>query len=96
MFKTNRYFDDQVVSIAFQTSTLPATVGVMAKGEYRFGTEAREIMTVVSGALSVLLPGNSDWQTFTQGDSFEVPANSHFELKVQEDSAYLCLYDKDA
>jgi uncharacterized protein YaiE (UPF0345 family) len=96
MFKTNRYFDDQVVSIAFQTATLPATVGVMAKGEYRFGTEAREIMTVVSGALTVLLPGAADWQTFAQGDTFEVPANSHFDLKVAEDSAYLCLYDKTA
>jgi uncharacterized protein YaiE (UPF0345 family) len=96
MFKTNHYFDDRVVSIAFQTSTLPATVGVMAKGEYRFGTQTKEILTVVSGALTVLLPGSDDWETFTRGDSFEVPANRHFDLKVEEDSAYLCLYDKNA
>lgn len=96
MFKTNSYFDDQVVSIAFQSASLPATVGVMAKGDYRFGTEAKEIMTVVSGSMKVLLPGQSEWQSVAQGDSFEVPANSHFELKVPEDSAYLCLYDKDA
>lgn len=94
MFKTNHYFDDKVVSIAFQTATLPATVGVMAKGEYRFGTDAREIMSVVSGALTVRLPGTDHWQTFRKGETFEVPAKSHFELKVEEDSAYLCLYDK--
>lgn len=94
MFKTNHYFDDHVVSIAFQTATLPATVGVMAKGEYRFGTQAKEIMTVVSGALTVLLPGTDKWQTFHQGETFEIPANSHFDLKVEDDSAYLCLYDK--
>lgn len=28
MLKTNQYFDGDVVSIAFQTETLPATVGV--------------------------------------------------------------------
>jgi uncharacterized protein YaiE (UPF0345 family) len=30
MLPINPYFDGQVASIAFQTETLPATVGVMA------------------------------------------------------------------
>lgn len=92
MFKTNQYFDGKVMSIAFQTETLPATVGVMAPGEYEFGTAERETMTVVSGALTVRLPGQDDWITFAQGDSFQVQAKEKFQLKVAVDTAYLCLY----
>jgi uncharacterized protein YaiE (UPF0345 family) len=92
MFKTNQYFDGKVMSIAFQTETLPATVGVMAPGEYEFGTAERETMTVVSGALTVKLPGHDDWITFAQGDSFQVQANEKFQLKVAVGTAYLCLY----
>ena len=92
MFNVNEYFEGKVKSIAFQTATLPATVGVMAPGEYEFGTSQHETMSVVSGALTVLLPEQSDWQTFAAGDSFEVPANSKFQLKVAVDTAYLCTY----
>jgi uncharacterized protein YaiE (UPF0345 family) len=92
MFKTNQYFDGSVVSIAFQTETLPATVGVMAPGEYEFGTSQHETMTVVSGALVVLLPGATEWQTFEAGQVFEIEANQTFNLKVTVDTAYLCTY----
>jgi purine/pyrimidine-nucleoside phosphorylase len=92
MFKTNRYFDGKVMSIAFQTETLPATVGVMAPGEYEFGTAERETMTVVSGTLTVKLPGSGSWTTHRQGDSFRVPANTKFQLRVEGDTAYLCTY----
>ena len=94
MFKVNEYFDGKVTSMAFQTATLPATVGVMAPGEYEFGTSQFEAMTVVSGALTVLLPGQSDWQTFAQGEVFTVDANQKFQLKVAVDTAYLCTYGK--
>ena len=92
MFKVNEYFDGKVTSMAFQTATLPATVGVMAPGEYEFGTSQFETMTVVSGALTVLLPGQSEWQTFGQGEVFTVDANQKFQLQVAVDTAYLCTY----
>ncbi len=57
MFKVNEYFDGKVKSLAFRTAEGPATIGVMAPGEYEFGTSTVEIMTVVSGALTVKLPG---------------------------------------
>ena len=63
MFKVNEYFDGTVKSIAFGTAEGPATIGVMAPGEYEFGTAQREIMHVVSGALTVKLPESSDWET---------------------------------
>ena len=92
MFKVNEYFDGKVTSLAFQGEQLPATVGVMAAGDYEFGTSQREVMTVISGALTVKLPGRDDWQTFASGASFEVAANQKFQLQVKQDTAYLCTY----
>ena len=92
MFDTNEYFDGKVKSIAFKTSTLPATVGVMAAGEYVFNTAEKETMSVVSGALTIQLTNESPEVTYQAGESFEVDANSSFNVKVTEDTAYLCLY----
>ena len=92
MFKSNSYHDGKVASIAFQGEDLPATVGVMAPGEYTFSTAERETMKVISGELTVRLPGNNDWQTFAAGESFIVPADASFDVQVSRDSAYLCLY----
>ena len=92
MFNVNEYFDGNVKSIAFQTTTLAATIGVMATGKYTFDTSQRETMTVVSGSLNVLLPGSDEWQTFTTGSSFVVAAGASFNLKVGADTAYLCTY----
>ena len=93
-FETNEYFEGNVQSIAFQSETLPATVGVMEIGEYTFSTGAKEYMTVVSGALTVKLPGASEWQTFDATETFEVEANASFDVKVNVQTAYLCLYEK--
>lgn len=93
MFDVNEYFDGRVKSIALQTETLPATVGVMAAGEYQFSTSKKEVMTVVSGALSAKLPGAETFETFAQGESFIVPANASFDVKVAVDTAYFCTYE---
>lgn len=92
MFKVNEYFDGDVASIAFATPEGPATVGVMAVGEYEFGTSQLEIMRVVSGALTVKLPGSQEWETFAAGTQFTVPADSKFQVRVETETAYLCEY----
>jgi len=93
MLETNEYFDGKVKSIGFKTTTLPATIGVMEAGEYEFGTSQKETMTVVSGALTVMLPEADEWKTFNQNDSFIVDANEKFQLKVDVATAYLCTYE---
>jgi uncharacterized protein YaiE (UPF0345 family) len=92
MFKVNEYFEGKVKSLAFTTAEGAATVGVMAPGEYEFGTSTVEIMTVVSGGLTVRLPGSEEWKGYGEGESFTVGANEKFQLKVASDAAYLCLY----
>ena len=93
MLDVNEYFDGNVKSISFQSPTLPASVGVMAPGEYEFGTSQKETMTVVSGELVVRLPGASEFRAYPAGESFVVEANESFALRVATDTAYLCTYE---
>lgn len=96
MLNVSEYFEGKVKSIGFDSATTGrASVGVMAEGEYTFGTGQPEEMTVVSGSLKVLLPGESDWQYFEPGQVFNVPGHSEFHLQVAEPSAYLCRYLKE-
>jgi uncharacterized protein YaiE (UPF0345 family) len=92
MFKTNEYFDGKVKSIAFETSEGPATVGVMAAGEYEFGTSCVEYMTVISGEMEVRLPEETEWKTFQPFETFIVPANVKFGVRMNGDTSYRCLY----
>ncbi len=93
MFEVNNYFEGKVASIAFQGEKLPATVGVMAPGDYEFGTSQKEYMAVISGALTVKLPGSDEWVTYGPGEKFEIEANQKFSVKVEVDTAYWCLYE---
>jgi len=92
MFKTNEYFDGKVKSIAFNSVDGPATIGAMAPGEYEFGTSTPEVMTVISGALEIKLPGADTWRTFGAGETFKVEKDKKFGVRVAKESAYLCLY----
>lgn len=93
MLDVNEYFDGQVKSISFQGQPLAASVGVMAPGEYEFGTSQKEVMTVVSGELVVSLPGSGDFVSYPAGAHFTVEADQKFQLKVAMDTAYLCTYE---
>lgn len=92
MFKTNSYFGGTVMSLAFHPAEGRATVGVMAPGEYEFGTETVELMTVVAGRMTVQLPDAAEWREYLPGETFTVAAGKKFRLRVPEESAYLCRY----
>ena len=92
MIKHNEYFNGNVQSLALEGHENPATVGVMAKGEYEFGTGVPELVRVVVGQLNVKLTGSSDWKSFKEGAEFHVPGDSKFQLQVPVDTAYLCFY----
>ncbi|HNQ44274.1 MAG TPA: pyrimidine/purine nucleoside phosphorylase [Candidatus Cloacimonadota bacterium] len=93
MLVVNEYFSGKVKSIGLNNHLGRSTVGVMDIGEYEFGTNCVEYMTVISGALNVLLPGAEDWQIFAANETFIVAANQKFQLKVAEQTAYLCRYE---
>lgn len=93
--KANVYFDGKVTSrtVLFADGTRK-TLGIMLPGDYEFGTADKEIMEVLGGSLIVRLPGSEEWVTVREGQSFEVPADSKFGLKVTEVCDYCCSYVK--
>jgi purine/pyrimidine-nucleoside phosphorylase len=92
MFNTNSYFDGKVVSIALESAEGKTTVGVMAAGEYEFGTGSIEVMTVIAGQLTIQQPGETEWKTYKKFESFLVSKEVKFKVKCTEDTPYLCLY----
>jgi uncharacterized protein YaiE (UPF0345 family) len=89
MLKHNTYFDGKVQSVGFERNGRKATVGVIAPGEFHFGTDAAERMTVTSGELQAKLVGGA-WVVYPAGTAFEVPAKSGFDVKATAPTAYLC------
>ena len=89
----NIYFDGKVSSrsILFPDGS-KKTLGIMLSGEYEFNTDQKEIIEIISGGLEVLLPGSDKWKWVEEGDTFEVPAQSKFELKVQRTTDYCCSF----
>lgn len=88
----NVYFDGKVTSrtVLFADGS-KKTLGIMLPGEYEFGTEAKELMEILAGDLVIQLPGE-DWKPIKGGESFEVPANSKFKLKIASVTDYCCSY----
>lgn len=92
MFNTNEYFEGNVKSMSFKTANGPATIGLMAVGEFEFGTSSKEIMTITSGKMQVKLPGSDKWKEYNQNETFIIEANKKFSVIVKEETSYLCLY----
>lgn len=92
MFNVNEYFAGKVKSLSFQSDENKATLGVIASGEYEFGTSSIEYMTLITGRMDVLLPQSSQWKTYHKGETFMIDKNQKFKIKVQQDTAYICEY----
>ena len=91
--KANVYFDGKVSSrtVRFEDGSLK-TLGFMLPGEYLFNTGAPELMEIIDGDLEVLLPGSDQWQKVVGGQSFDVPANSAFTVKINTATDYCCSF----
>lgn len=93
VLKANVYYEGSVTS---RTVILPdgsrKTLGIMQPGQYEFGTGSSELMEILAGEARVLLPGEKVWKTFTEGDSFQVPADSTFSIETEGVLDYCCSY----
>ncbi|WP_018605342.1 pyrimidine/purine nucleoside phosphorylase [Uliginosibacterium gangwonense] len=90
--KANVYFDGKCVShsIVLADGT-KKSVGVIMPAKLTFNTGAPEIMETVVGACRVLLKGETEWKTYGEGQRFNVPGNSSFEIEVVgEPYHYIC------
>jgi uncharacterized protein YaiE (UPF0345 family) len=91
--KANIYFDGKVTSrtVLFADGSRK-TLGILLPGAYEFNTDKMEIMEIISGDLEVALPGREGWMSIRAGESFEVPAQSTFGLRVKTITDYCCSY----
>jgi len=91
--RANVYFDGGVTSrtVRFPDGTRK-TLGIMQPGEYEFGTAEPELMEILAGDLEVLLPGEARWKAVTGGESFAVPGNATFRLRVHALVDYVCSF----
>jgi uncharacterized protein YaiE (UPF0345 family) len=90
MLKHNTYFEGRVQSVGFERNGRRLTAGVIDVGEFHFGTDAAERMTVASGELTVRRDGSEAWVVYPVGTSFEVPAKSGFDVRAAAPAAYIC------
>ena len=92
----NIYFEGNVISRnIFLEDGSRKTLGVMLPGKYEFNTDARELMEIISGKLSLKLQNHDYWKLIKKGMNFNVPKNSSFEVEVFELVNYTCSYFDD-
>ena len=92
--KASVYFDGKCVShgITYADGT-KKSVGVILPATLTFSTGAPEIMECVGGACEYRLPGADQWTKSSAGESFSVPGNSAFDIRVApgfEAYHYIC------
>lgn len=89
----NVYYDGKVTSrTVILDGGAKVTLGIMMPGTYEFGTDAPEIMEILSGDLDVMLPGSSEWQKIEGTGTFHVPGQSKFKLEIRSVTDYCCSY----
>jgi hypothetical protein len=92
--EANIYYDGKVTSRTVELADgSMVSLGIMLPGEYTFKTNDAEIMEMQSGDLEVKLPGE-EWRTLNTPESFNVGANSSFDIKIKTVTDYCCSYIK--
>jgi len=69
------------------------SLGLVQPGTYRLTTEAAETIEISQGHCRVKLPGDQAWVDYEAGQSFEVPADSQFEIEVEDVLDYISHVD---
>lgn len=91
VIKKANVFEDKCVShtVLFADGS-KKTVGVIMPSTLTFNTAASEIMETVSGNCRYRVSG-ADWVSVGEGQSFNIPANSRFDIEVSDEPYhYVC------
>lgn len=93
--KANVYFDGKVTSrtLEFEDGSIKS-LGIMLPGEYTFNTADAEIMDMYSGEFEVKLPGSDSFEPMSAPCSFNVGANTSFDVIAKSVVDYCCSYIK--
>ena len=90
--QANVYFDGKCVSHNLTLADgSKKSVGVILPSTLTFNTGAPEIMEGAGGRCEYLLAGSSEWLASGPGETFSVPGNSSFQIRVSgEPYSYIC------
>ena len=92
--KANVYHDGKVTSRTVLTPDgKTKTLGVMLPGIYRFNTQAAERVDVTQGQCRVRLADQQEWKNYQEGQSFNIPASSHFDIEIKDFLDYVCHFE---
>ncbi len=91
--QANVYFDGKCVShTVLLADGTRKSVGVILPASLNFGTSAPERMEITAGSCRVRLAGSEEWTEYAAGSSFEVGADSSFDIEVDQQVDYICTY----
>ncbi len=89
--KANIFSDDRCVSHTLHFADgSRKTVGVILPSTLVFNTGAAEVMEGVAGSCEYRLDSSQPWSKSGAGETFNVPANSRFEIRTGEGYHYIC------
>lgn len=89
--QANVYFDGKCVSHSLTLADgSRKSVGVVLPATLTFSTGAAEIMECVAGGCHYRLAGSQEWLPSGPGHSFSVPADSSFDIRVEQSYHYIC------
>jgi len=92
--KANVYFDGKCIShTVLWADGTRKSVGVILPSTLVFNTGAPELMEIVEGNCEVKLADENEAKTYRAGESFSVPANSHFEISTRDILHYVCHFE---
>jgi uncharacterized protein YaiE (UPF0345 family) len=66
------------------------SMGIMLPGTYRFTTQSPETFEIIQGHCRVRLGDDPNWDEYAPGESFDIAADSHFEIEVTDVLDYVC------
>jgi uncharacterized protein YaiE (UPF0345 family) len=89
--KSNVFFDGKCISHTVMLADgTKKSVGVILPSSLVFNTGVPEIMEITAGQCRARIKGETDWTTYTAGQSFNVPGNSSFEIEATDAVDYVC------
>ena len=90
----NVFFQGKVVSHSLvDEAGMRRSLGVCQPGTYTFTTGDPEIMEITAGKVRAKVDGEDEWGVYGPGQSFHIPANTSFEMVVEDGLAqYICIF----
>lgn len=93
--KANVYWDGKVTSrTCYREDGSRFTLGIITAGSYTFDVGDKEVVQLISGAVEIILPGETSWSKVTAPETFTVPADSSYQIRTTGVAEYLCDYIK--